>query len=336
MEFAQIQKQVQSRKFAPLYYFYGDEPYFIDQLTKLVEENALNPGEEAFNKSVVYGGDVEAPKLLNELRSFPMLSQRRLVVLKEAQRMNKNVIEKITPYLENPLDSTVFVMAFKGGKIDGRSKAVKLLKEKGVVFESKPLYENQVAGWISQHLKEKGYQAKPEALNVMVAYLGANLGLITNEIEKIMLYLKGRDSDLITPEVVYEMINVDKDFNVFELMNVLGSRDHSRSHFIVSQMMRNVKDNPPILIVNQLFQFFNKLTLCRSAGATTEKAIAETLGISPFIAKQYAAGLRSYNTRELHRNLVLILEADLFLKGVQPTHMSQEHILKTMIFKLLN
>ncbi len=336
MEFAQIQKQVQSRKFAPLYYFYGDEPYFIDQLTRMVEDHALNPGEEAFNKSVVYGGDVEAPKLLNELRSFPMLAQRRLVVLKEAQRMNKNVIEKITPYLENPLDSTVFVMAFKGGKIDGRSKAVKLLKEKGVVFESKPLYENQVAGWIGQYLKEKGYQAKPEALTVMVAYLGANLGLIANEIEKIMLYLKGKGTDVITPEVVYEVINVDKDFNVFELMNVLGNRDHSRSHFIVSQMMRNVKDNPPILIVNQLFQFFNKLTLCRSAGATTDKAIAETLSISPFIAKQYAAGLRSYNTRELHRNLVYILEADLFLKGVQPTHMSQEHLLKTMIFKLLN
>lgn len=336
MEFAQIQKQVQSRKFAPLYYFYGDESYYIDQLTKSVEEHALNPGEESFNKAVVYGADADAGKLLNELRSFPMMAERRLVVLREAQRMHKTVLEKLTAYFEKPSDTTVFVMAFKGGKIDGRSKAFKLIKEKGVVFESKPLYDNQVGAWITQYVKDKGYKTKPEAVQVMVAYLGTNLSNIVSELEKIFLYLKGKQSDLITTEVVYEMINVDKDFNVFELMNGLGNRDHGRSHYIVSHMMKNVKDNPPILIVNQLFQFFNKLTLCRSAGATSDKAVAELLGMSPFIAKQYSSALRNYNTRELHRNMVYILEADLFLKGVQSTHMSQEHILKTMAFKLLN
>ena len=177
-------------------------------------------------------------------------------MLKEAQRMRKDELEKLVPYLENPVESTVFVISWKGRGVDGRSKVSKALK-KGTVFESKKMYENQVAPWISEYLREKGYEADPQVIPVIVAYLGANIGLIASELEKIFIYLQSRTDKKITKEVVFEMINVDKDFNVFELMNAIGVRDHVKSHTIINQMMKNVKDNPPILILSQLFNFFS-------------------------------------------------------------------------------
>lgn len=337
MSFEQLKQNIESRKFAPVYYLFGDEPYFLDKLAKSLEEHVLNPGEESFNKVVMYGSDASAGKLLGELRQFPMMAERRLVVLREAQQLRKPEWDKLTSYLENPLDSTVFVMTFKGGKkLDGRSKAFKAIKERGIVFESKKLYENQIGPWINDFLRSRGYSIEPQALHIMTAYLGTNVSLIESELEKIFLYISSSGSKVISTAVVYDMINVDKDFNVFELMNALGARDHAKSHFIINQMMKNVKDNPPILIVFQLFQFYHKLTMLQSRKLTSAVEIAQFLRIANFIAKQYVPAVRNHNLRDLQRNLTYILEADLQLKGVVSTHMSDEHVLKTLIFKLLN
>ncbi|MEM7038629.1 MAG: DNA polymerase III subunit delta, partial [Bacteroidota bacterium] len=307
-----------------------------DKLSKLIEQKALNPGEETFNKAVMYGADAKAGKLLGELRSFPMMANRRLVMLKEAQRLPKGEWDKLVPYLENPVGSTVFVIAFKGKDMDGRSKAYKALQGNGVVFKSKSLYDNQIPPWISNFVSGKGYKLQPEALRVLSAYLGTNLALIESELEKIFIYLQGDKDKEITTAVVYEMINVDKDFNVFELMNCLGARDHAKSHFIINQMMRNVKENPPVLIVFQLFQFYSRLLRIQSRKLTKDFEIAKELRIPQFVARQYAAAVRKYSHRDLYRNLTFVLEADLYLKGIQGTHMSHEHVMKTLVYKVLN
>lgn len=336
MKFEQLKKDIEAGKFSPVYYLGGKEPYFVDKLSKLLEGKVLNPGEESFNKAVMYGADANAGKLLGELRSFPMMAARRLVMLKEAQRFAKPEWEKLVSYLENPADTTVFVIAFKGKDLDGRSKAFKAIEKNGAVFKGKPLYDNQIPAFIQSFVDGRGYKLQPEALRVLAAYLGTNLALIESELEKIFIYIKGDQGQEITTQVVYEMINVDKDFNVFELMNALGARDHAKSHFIINQMMRNVKDHPPILIVFQLFQFFSKLYRVQSKRLTSDGDIARELRIAPFIARQYSTAVRKYAARDLYRNLTFVLEADLFLKGVQSTHMGPEHIMKTLVYKLLN
>lgn len=336
MDFEQVKKDIENQKFSPIYYLGGSEPYFVDKLTRLLEDRVLAPGEDAFNKSVMYGPETKAPKLLGELRSFPMMANRRLVVLKEAQGLGKNEWDALQTYFDNPVGSTVFVMAFKGKDLDGRSKTYKSIEKNGVVFKGKALYENQVPAWISDYCHRKGYQLAPEAQRILSTYLGTNLGLIESELEKIFLYLSGDQTKSISPAVVFEMINVDKDFNVFELMNSLGARDHAKSHWIITHMMRNVKDNPPVLIVYQLFQFYSKLLRLQSRRLTKPAEIAAELKIHEFIARQYVEAMRSYQARELMRNLTHVLEADLFLKGVQGTHMSDEHVMKTLIYKLLN
>ncbi len=336
MDFEAIKKEIKAEKFAPIYYLGGNEPYFVDKLSKMLEENVLNPGEEAFNKSVMYGAETKSKKLLNELRSFPMMAARRLVVLKEAQSFGKPEWDNIQSYLENPVPSTVFVMTFKGKDLDGRSKAFKTIGKKGVVFKSKALYDNQIPAWISDYCQGKGYELAPEAQRVLSTYLGTNLSLIESELEKIFLYMAGDGSKSISPEIVFEMINIDKDFNVFELMNSLGVRDHAKSHFIINQMMRNAKDHPPVLIVFQLFSFFSKLLRLQSKGLSSPPEVAAELKIHQFIARQYVEAVRRYSSRDIYRNLTFILEADLFLKGIQGTHMSDEHVMKTLVYKLLN
>lgn len=336
MTFESLKKEIESGKFAPMYYLAGTEPYFVDKLTKLLEDKALTPAEASFNKAVFYGSDATAGKLLGELRSFPMMAPRRLVVLKEAQKMGKTEWEKLQPYLEKPVDSTVFVIAFKDKGMDGRSKAYKAIEKNSKVFVSKALYENQIPDWIQRHVDSRGYTLQPDALRVLSTYLGTNLALIESELEKIFIVLQGDKSKDVTTKVVYDMINIDKDFNVFELMNSLGARDHAKSHFIINQMMRNVKENPPVLILSQVYQFYAKLLKLQALKLTNDFEVAKALGIHNFVAKQYVSALRKYNGRELYRNLTYALEADLYLKGVYTTHMSDEHVMKTLIFKLLN
>lgn len=338
MDFDRITKDITARKFSPVYYFHGEEPYFIDKLTKLIEKNALDPSAEAFNKAVVYGPDFKAGRVLGELRSFPMMSDRRLVMVKEAQRVRKEEWEKVAQYLENPLDTTVFVVAFKGkGKrFDGRSKIGKLMKEKAVTFESKVVYEDKIAPWITRMAQDKGFTVDVDAMRVLVAYLGNNLGLIENEMDKIFLFLAGAPEKRVTVQVVYEMINIDKDFNVFELLNHLGTRDHAKCHFIINQMMKNVKDNPPVMILGQLFRFYDDLALINSGKLTSDFEVARKLGKHQFIARRYLEASRNYRMSEIKRNLTFLLEADLQLKGIQHTHLGQEHVMKMLVFKLLN
>jgi DNA polymerase III subunit delta len=336
MDYEKIKRDIENGKIAPMYYLGGNEPYFIDKLAKLLEERVLNPGEDAFNKAVLYGADANAGKLLGELRSFPMMANRRLVVLREAQRLNKTEWDKLQPYLDNPVSSTVFVMTFKGKDLDGRSKTFKTMEKNGIVFKSKALYDNQIPDWIRSYTESRGYKLQPEALRILATYLGTNLGLIESELEKIFITLKVDHITEVSTGIVYEMINVDKDFNVFELMNSLGERDHAKGHFIVNQMMRNAKEHPPVLIVFQLYQFYAKLLRLQALKLSSEFDIAKALGIHTFVAKQYVGAVRKYNARELYRNLTYALEADLYLKGVLNTHMSDEHVMKTLVYKLLN
>jgi DNA polymerase-3 subunit delta len=336
MTFEILKKDIEAGKFTPMYFLAGTEPYFIDKLTKLLEDKVLNPSEAAFNKSVFFGHEATASKLIGELRSFPMMSQRRLVVLKEAQKLNKNEWEKLIPYLEKPVDSTVFVIAFKDKGLDGRTKAAKAIEKNATVFNCKQLYENQIPDWIQKHCESRGYKIQPEALRILSTYLGTGLSLIESELEKIFIVLQGENSKEVTNRIVYEMINVDKDFNVFELMNSLGARDHSKSHYIINQMMRNVKENPPVMVLGQIYQFYAKLLRLQAMKLSSDFEISKALGIHQFIAKQYTTAVRNYNQRDLMRNLTHALEADLYLKGVSPTHMSDEHVMKTLVFKLLN
>src|SRR5215467_8650760 len=129
------------KSFKPVYWFEGDEEYYINKLVDFAEHSLLSEEEKSFNLTIFYGKDADWATVINSCRKYPMLSDRQVVLLKEAQQMRD--IEKLEPYIQNPLSSTIFVVSYKEKKVDGRSRLAKLLKEKAELFTTKKMYDNQ-------------------------------------------------------------------------------------------------------------------------------------------------------------------------------------------------
>ncbi|MCS7073897.1 MAG: DNA polymerase III subunit delta [Bacteroidia bacterium] len=336
LKFEFLETQIKQKKFAPVYFLYGEEPYFLDTLAELIENHSLNEIEKSFNLDVVYGSDVTANQLIAAARSYPVMAERRVIIVKEANQLKKDELEKMASYLDKPVPTTVLAFIYKDKKKpDGRTKFSKLLATKAVVFESKPLKDYEVKKWIEKQLSQQQLSIEPQALDIFVQYLGNNLQLIENEIQKIILYLSDKPNTIINKPILFELINIDKDYNIFELIDHVGRRNIRDAHLVINQMIKNKKENPPIFITNQLFNFFSKLAVLKQKNLLSEDAIAKELGIHPYVARNYKVALQNYTLTRLLQNLLYIQETDLSLKGIHPTRMGEEHTMKTLIFNLL-
>lgn len=339
MTFDQIEQQIADKQFAPLYYLHGDETYFIDKLTTALDKAVLTESEVAFNKSLLYGPETNAKQILNNCRSFPVMATKRLVIVKEAQRLLKTEWDKLKSYIEKPVPSTVLVMAFKpvkGRKTGLPAGIARAAASSGVSFEAKKMYERDVQKWLAVHIKACGYEADPAVASILTTNLGTHLNLIENELEKMFILLKAAKSNRLEPDFVYEMINVDKDFNAFELVGALSKRNVYRAHLIVDRLTQNTKINPSVLTLNALFRFFQHLAQVHSFNLHDPNAIKNQLKVNYYAAQDYVVAKKHYSAALTWRNLRYIRDADLMLKGGIPTQMGDRHILKTLVWRLLN
>ena len=252
-EVKKIVTAIQKGEVKPIYFLMGEEPYYVDKIADYIEKNLLQEEEKGFNQMVLYGRDVSIEDIVGNAKRFPMMAERQVVIVKEAQELSRN-IEKLADYAENPQPSTVLVMCYKYKKIDKRKKLYKAVAKTGVIFESKPLYENKVADWIKQELHSRNYQISPKAAQMLVEFLGTDLGKIDNELQKLQLICP--QGTAITPEIIEENIGISKDFNNFELRKAVGEKDSLKAHRIINYFSQNPKDNPMVLTVSLLFSFF--------------------------------------------------------------------------------
>lgn len=335
MNFNQILKQIEAKKFVPVYYLHGEETYFIDKLTAALDENVLNPSEAAFNKSVFYGADTNANQILNACRSFPVMANHRLTIVKEAQRLGKPDIEKLSSYVQQAVPSTILVLAFKDRKIGLNRKGAAAAGKVGVDYHAKKLYERDIQQWLEQYLEASEFEVERGIAPILIANLGLNIQLIENELEKMFIFLRATRQQKLKKEFVYEMINVDKEFNVFELIHALSEKQTFRAHMIIDRLTQNSKLNPGILIISNLFRFFHNLALVHNLRLTDVNAIKNQLKINYYAAKDYALAKQKYSLGATYRNIRHIQQVDLMLKGIVPTNMTERHILKTLIFQVL-
>ena len=336
LKFEMLESQLRNKQYSPVYFLFGEEPYFLDVLADIIENQTLNEMERSFNLDVVYGYDVSANQLIAAARSYPVMSERRVILVKEANRMKKDELEKMAAYLEKPVPSTILAFIYKDKKKpDGRTKFAKTLATKAIVFESKPLRDYEIKKWVEKQMKTQKLSIAPEALEIFVQYLGNNLHLIENEIKKIKLHLSDQSAKTITRAMVFDLINIDKDYNVFELIDHIGSRNIQSAHLVINQMMKNTKENPPIGITYQLFSFFTKLAILKQQNLTSEDAIIKELGVHKYFAVKYKLALGNFTGTRILQNLMFIQDADLSLKGIHPSRMGEDHIMKTLIFNLL-
>lgn len=316
--------------FKPVYWLEGDEEYYIDKLVDYAEHSILNEAEASFNLSVFYGRDTSWSDVVNACMRYPMFSDRQVVLLKEAQHMRD--IDKLEPYIEKPLATTIFVVSYKEKKVDGRSKLAKLLKQKTVLVSTKKIYDNQLPEWTQELLQSKQLSISPKGLALLVDHIGNDLTRIENEIEKISVNLGKRKT--ITEEDIEAFVGVSKEFNVFELQSALARKDIAKSIRIIQYFESNPKAAPIQLILPSLYGFFSKVFMVFGAGAQDEKGVAAAIGVNPYFAKDYLQAAKVYNYQGVERILLLLHQYNLKSIGINSAGAEDASLLKEMVYKM--
>ena len=318
-------------KFKPVYWLEGEEEYYIDKAIDYAEHHILSEAEASFNLTVFYGKDSSWPEVVNACRRYPMFAERQVVLLKEAQQMRD--IDKLESYVENPLVSTVFVVSYKEKKIDGRTKFAKLLKEKGVFITTKKIYDNQLPEWAQELIQSKDLAISPKGLALLVDHIGNDLSRIENEVEKISVNLGKRKT--ITEEDIEEFIGVSKEFNVFELQSALAQKDLPKAIRIIQYFEANPKAAPVQLILPSLYGFFSKVFMTLGVHSSDEKAVAASIGVNPFFAKQYIQAARVYDYPGVEKILLLLHQYNLKTIGINDAGTEDASLLKEMVYKMI-
>jgi DNA polymerase-3 subunit delta len=327
-----IISDLRKRIFHPIYLLSGEEPYYIDLISDIIENEVLDEAGKEFNLSVLYGRDVDVRAILDQAKRYPMMASHQVVIVKEAQDV-KN-LDEISKYVENPLNSTILVLCHKYKKYDGRKTLVKITEKKGVYFDSAKIYEDKLPAWIKSHVEEAGYSITPKATIMIAEFLGNDLSRIVNELSKVYISLpKGNEID---EKLVETNIGISKDYNVFELQSALAKRDVLKAARIVAHFAANPKDNPLVKVVVFLYAFFSKIVLIQGMSGKTDREIASVAGVHPFFLGEYKTAARNYNFNKLTQIIGLMREYDLKGKGVEAGTADDGELTKELIFKILH
>ena len=337
MDFAPLLQAIKKKEFAPVYLLHGEESYFIDQLEAAIEANALQEHERAFNQTVVYGKDTEYLQVVDAARRFPMMAERQLVLLREAQEMTS--IKQLVKYAENPSPTTVLVISHKHKKLNGNLAVTKAIKKNGIVFEAKALYENKIPGWISNHLKSKKYSIEPAAASLLAEFLGTSLGKISNELDKLTINLAAGTQ--ITTQIVEDQVGVSKDYNVFELQKAIGHHDVVKATRILNYFKANPKAGPLPMVLGSLYNYFSKVfrLLEHQRKGTSKQEIMKDLGLRfDFFLADYQATARNFKGGRIIQVFSLLREYDLKSKGVNSNlaGKGESELLKELVWRMMH
>lgn len=319
-------------KFKPLYWLEGEEDYFIDQVMDYAEHNILTEAEAGFNRTVFYGKDANWADVITACRRYPMFAERQVVLLKEAQQMRD--VEKLDVYIDNPLSSTIFVVSYKEKKVDGRSKFAKLLKEKGEVFTTKKLYENQLPEWTSDLIKSRGYTISGKALALLVDHIGNDLSRMSNEIQKVLVNLQDRKN--ITEDDIERFVGISKEFNVFELQEAISAKDLAKAVRIVQYFEANPKAAPIQLVLPVLHSFFSKVFIVFSSTDRSENGLKLVFNNNIFSARQGLLAAKNYGYDGTERIILLLHHYNLRSLGVNDPGTEDASLMKEMIVKIMS
>lgn len=336
MSFEEIIKEIKAEKYKPIYFLNGEEPFFIDRITDFIEKNVLPEEEKAFNQTVIYGNDVTMTTVTDTARRFPMMSERQVVIVREAQNIKD--FDNLLPYIDHFQPTTLLLLAYKNKKADKRKNVFKKLNTSPNCcwFDSNKLYDNKIPDWIINYCKSNAYSITPTAAGILSESLGNDLSRIANEIDKLTLLLP--QGGEIRETLVEEHTGISKDFNTFELQSAIIRKDFLKANRIVNYFEANSKNNPLILTIATLFKYFLNLLTYHYQKKTTPniQEMARILGINVFFMKDYTDGARTYNAVKCAGIIALLREYDMKSKGVGNANISDGELLKELVFKIMH
>jgi DNA polymerase-3 subunit delta len=332
-----ILDKLKARKYEPVYLLQGEETYYIDVIANFIEANALSEAEKSFNQVVVYGKDAPMATILTHARRFPMMAERQVVIVREAQDipdLNKESGSKLLlDYLTKPSPTTVLVLCHKNKALDKRRELGKKAEQLAVSATFKKPYDNQLVEFVLDYAAEKKYAMEEEAARVLAEYVGNDLNRLANEVDKVVISHDVKQT--ITAAEIMSKVGISREYNIFELQKALINKDWLQAAKIANYFEANPKKNPVIPLVAFLYSFFSKVLAAHSVGDRSSQGLTSALKISPYAAKDYVAALQRYPQQKTLEIISLLRQADLKLKGVNVGSEGEGQILKELVFRMM-
>jgi DNA polymerase-3 subunit delta len=332
--FENIRLGLKNKIYSPVYFLYGEESYFIDVISDYIEKNVLSETEKEFNQNIIYGKDIDIPTLISYARRFPMMSNYQVIIVKEAQGLDK--IEDLDPYILNPMESTILVLCYKYEKIDRKKTFFKNIEKKGILFESAKIYDNKIPDWIAEYVRKLNYSITAKACFLLAEFLGNDISKIVNEISKLIINIPEKQE--ITEEYVEKNIGISKDYNVFELQKALGKKDILKANQIINYFAANQRDNPLVKVIPLLFSYFSKILIYHHLPDKSRNNVAAALLVPPFFVMDYQKAAANYTSGKVISIISLLREYDLKAKGVDSnaSTVPDGELMKELIFRILH
>jgi DNA polymerase-3 subunit delta len=337
-EVKKVMSDLKAKRYSPVYFLQGEEVFYIDLISDYIEANVLSDAEKGFNQVVVYGKDVTMATILTHARRFPMMAERQVVIVKEAQDiqdLNKEIGGKLLlDYLSKPVPSTVLVFCHKHKSLDKRKELGKKIDKLADSITTKKIYDNQLPSFVDEYARDKKINIDDKAVQALCEYVGNDLNRMANEIDKLAISIK--KDEVVTVERVMNQVGVSREYNIFELQKAIIQRDTFLANKIANYFDANTKKNPVIPVVAFLFSFFSKLLAASVSQDKSDKGLVSALKISPYAARDYSLALRFYPEEKIVKTISYLKEADLKLKGVNSGSESDGQILRELIFRIMH
>ena len=330
--YKQIENDIKSKNFYPIYLLMGEEELFIDKLTDLIVENSISESEREFNYTILYGKETNVDEIVSISKKFPLMSNYQVVVIKEAQDLSRT-IDQLTSYTNNFSKSTILIICYKHKSIDKRKSLYKSISKNGIIFESKRLYENQAQQWVMQQLTRRNIKVSHKAVSMIVDYLGADLRKINNEIGKL-LQAKNNPKEILDIDIE-KYIGISKEYNNFELRKAISEKNLNKAFKIADYFAKNPNSNPLVVTISMIFDFFSKLLLYHANDNMPDSRKASIMKISPFFVSEYRIASKNYPIKRVTKVISIIREYDLKSKGSGAKNLSHFDLLKEMIARIV-
>ena len=333
MPHQKIINDIKNKKIAPVYLLAGEEPFYIDLVSDYIEKNILDESEKAFNLDIFYGLEVDPAKVISVCKEFPMMAERRIVIIKEAQKVQN--LELFDDYILNPSPTTVLVIAKKSKSFDQRRKVYNPKNNKNItVLNTKKVPDYKLADWIQNFTKSKGYNIDFQNAQLLGEHLGSDLSKVVKELEKLFISVK--KGSAISSSDIEQNIGISKDFNIFELQKAIGFKHHEKAFQIMIYFSENPKNHNIVPVMSALFSYFQKIMVYHFLEDKSPKSAAVALKVNPFFISQYQTASRNYTKKQLFYIFEYLKNYDLKSKGVNNKNTTQKGLLKELIFKILH
>ncbi|MBS1488458.1 MAG: DNA polymerase III subunit delta [Bacteroidetes bacterium] len=332
-----ILEKLKKKQYDPVYLLQGEETYYIDKISDYIETHALNSAEKGFNQVILYGKDAPMATILTNARRFPMMAERQVVIVREAQDipdLNKETGSKLLlDYLKQPVPSTVLVLCHKHKTLDKRKELGKKAEQLATAGSFKKPYDNQLVEFVSEYFSEKKYTIEEEAARMLAEYVGNDLNRLANEIDKILIDHPAQEP--VRSADIMAKVGISREYNIFELQRALVHRDRLQAAKITNYFEANPKKNPAIPMVAFLYSFYSKVLAAHTVPDRSAQGLTVALKISSYAVKDYMAAVQRYPQQKTLEIISLLQQADLKLKGVNSGSEGEGQIFKELVTRIL-